>query len=399
LRNCLTNGLRAAFVILSIAAALLVNGLYASYAQRVGAASATFRPGQPVVVVVNARGVTEETRLARSPAVSTYETVVVQDAFARTARLEVWRCLVETRLAVPSLLSGRMPAEGQCVVPRSVADALDLDIGSHLSVFTPAAEAKSGQWVVVGISDDGRFPVIIAPAPEGATVNGKKVLLARLVPGTDVTRWTRQIGFKREAVRTLGDDPAAGGAARSLADRLQEDLAGVILLVAALGVANGLALALVEREAQTALLRALGVSWRQVALVYLVEALALTVLGVVVALGVACWAAMLAPLAVGARLPGCVLRGSLTAACSVGASRLSAWPPRPASPCSRSSTRRRRSPSCGRGRDDRVRAAGGWPRPRSRLSPGPSPPIAAGPPSQDSRVHRRVFTLVHGPGV
>ena len=48
-----------------------------------------------------------------------------------------------------------------------------------------------------------------------------------------------------------------------------------------------------------------------------------------------------------------------------------------------------------------VAIEGGWrvAEPPSRLSPGPSPPIAAGPLSQGSRVHRRVFTLVHGPGV
>jgi len=253
----------------------------------------------------------------------------VAEVYAGTSPLELWCYESGSRVVSPYLLSGERPAVGGAVVPEGTAQGLGLLVGSGLSLFVPGDKVTARDLTVSAVSRDPLWPMLLAPV-EGLAP-GHLRLLVRLAVGIPVDEWVRWLakevdceGVPLEDLWLSGAGAGAGAASSpadqpgdpegGLAGQLQRGLSGLIVLVAALGVANGVALSMVERGSQVALLRALGVRAGGIIVMYVGEAAFLVGAGVAVAVAIAFGATALAPAEVGAILPVCVLRGSLTAA-------------------------------------------------------------------------------------
>ncbi len=328
-RNCIQGGIRSVFVVVAVVLALTVNGLYLSYANRI-AARTKLQPGAPRVLVVvpkvTAEEVSEITGL--SPAVIACERIVGKEMLVGSSVVDLWLYPADTSIVRPFIVSGRMPLPGEVAVQQELAESLGVQAGSGVAMCDPVDSQAVLQVDVSGVFSDPLWPALLAPADEFDGSGGSELLLVRLKPETEIIPWQRW--FARmgggsaipleemnwtvgRALRAYADranevlrQPA------SLADQLKFNLAALILILAALGVANGVALSMVEHESQTALLRALGTPASRIALMRLFEAAVLMGLGIAVASGGASLAAWAAPGLVGTAFVQCVLQGSPT---------------------------------------------------------------------------------------
>jgi putative ABC transport system permease protein len=202
-----------------------------------------------------------------------------------------------------------LDAGGGAIVPRSLAEALGLAPGANLSLVTGDGRrdlrvlavaartipAAAGEAILVGWGD--------APAL-GAL--GADFFVVRLDP-------QHPMAAKDEleaTARGLALTPHTLAAVRSTLDdalgrvfALYDGLAVVALLVACLGIANTVAMSVLERGREIGLLRALGMTRRQVWRMVVVEAAILaTVAGLLGAIGGAMVGAAVVVLAGGLRL-------------------------------------------------------------------------------------------------
>lgn len=196
-----------------------------------------------------------------------------------------------------------LDAGGSAILPRSVAEQLGLGVGDRLQVL---ASPGVVELTVVGIAER-TIPGTVGEAVlvgwrdalEQLGVLGADAFAVRFEPGAAATA-----GPAAEAVaRTLALEPAtldeAAGAIGAAIDRralLFGALAAVAVLVAALGIVNTLAMNVLERVHELAVLRAAGLTRRQAGRLVVLEA---AILGFVGAL-----LGALAGLAAGALLVG-----------------------------------------------------------------------------------------------
>jgi len=309
-------------VVLSVVVALLINGFYVSYSTRITNWSKLV-PGRPRVVVISTTRSIQACREAvlRSPAVLACEPIAIRKVFVASFSLDVWTYQLGTAIVAPFLVSGRLPRVGEVAVQEELAKSLETSPGSTLCFGDPLGEHPCVNLVVSGITNDPLWPPILLASQNVEDSDGDILLLAKLKPNTSVRSWlkwlsgqTKATGIPLEqmswslAPRGLGRQT---GRPSSLADQLKLDLAALILIVVALGVANAIALEMIEQEAETALLRALGVRSPEIQMLHLLSATFLVALGVLLSVGIAYAMAWVLPDLVGLDFGMCVFRGSV----------------------------------------------------------------------------------------
>jgi putative ABC transport system permease protein len=193
---------------------------------------------------------------------------------------------------------------GSVILARSVADRLGLGLGSTMAFAATGGQSvslevtgivertlpgRTGETVVVGWND--------ALAKFGVT--GADFFGVRFAPGQ---AGTSRPAFE-EAARSMALEPATldqvQGAVSDALGRvfgLFDALALIAVLIAALGIVNTLTMSVVERVRELGILRATGMTGRQVARMVVVEAGILGLVGAVLGIltGLAAGAAMLA---------------------------------------------------------------------------------------------------------
>ncbi len=314
LRNCLISRGRSAFTILTVAAALVINGLFMAYGRSIVSES-LYLPGQPRLVIVAPKGDVAKTEGALSPSASVLaaERVVISDGFVGTTAVKLLRYSASSRLVAPALEPGSERPDGGAIVPRSLSDSAGLVAGSRFSPFEPSATGSTAlDLTVSAISDDDLWPMILIPmAPTAFPKDAEVRFLVGLKPGTSVIDWTAR--FARQtgaAVSPLESMQSSSVAAKSTTEQLEANLVTLILVIAGLGIANSVGLSMIEREGQSGLLRALGLPGWVVGAAYLAEALALTTAGIVIAFLASSAGSYLLPEQVAQALPGAVARGA-----------------------------------------------------------------------------------------
>ncbi len=185
----------------------------------------------------------------------------------------------------PAQAFAALDAGGAVIVPRSVAERSGVVVGSRLAILSGTGPLElevvaiaertipgaAGEAILVGWPDaTGRLGVL-----------GADAFAVRFEPGQEASA---RAGVE-EAARSLALEPAsldqAAGAIGASIDRraiLFAALAAVALLVAALGIVNTLAMNVLERVRELAVLRATGLTRRQAWRLVVLEA---TVLGFV----------------------------------------------------------------------------------------------------------------------
>jgi putative ABC transport system permease protein len=172
------------------------------------------------------------------------------------------------------------------IVPRSLSDELDIRIGETLTFATGASPTK---LTVVGIvahsvPGDSQEALLVgwsdALGPFGAS--GADLFAVRYLPGQESSaRGAVDATASQYALQSadLGSVRGTVGDALDRVFRLLDALALVAVLVAGLGLANTLSMSVLERVREIGVLRATGMSSRQVWGMVVIEAGILGVAG------------------------------------------------------------------------------------------------------------------------
>ncbi len=251
-RNLFRGGARSVLGTFAVAVSLVVNAVFATYASDV-TSQAKYSPGQPRLVLVS----TGDGSSLSPDAVTAMGSVLAAEqvrmikGFVCTTPFDIWLVVPDTRLAVPRLAAGQQAGQAGLVVPKELAVAMDLSVGSDLPIFLPqTTDAEDLKCTITGVSDDPLWPFIIATADGalGKVMSGSTAVLAELAPGTSVAEWSRRIhGRLRAHVQCL-ESLTSEAAEPTAAEVLKARLASIILLVAALGVTNHVMLSMIERR-------------------------------------------------------------------------------------------------------------------------------------------------------
>ena len=192
---------------------------------------------------------------------------------------------------------------GTAILARSIADRLGLGVGSRMSFA--ASGGRPVELEVTGITErtlPGRTGDTILVGWDDATtrfgVAGADFFGVRFAPGQAATS---RPAFE-EAARMLALEPSTldrvQGAVNDALGRvfgLFDALALIAVLIAAMGIVNTLTMSVVERVRELGILRATGMTSRQVARMVVIEAGILGLVGAVIGIvtGLAAGAAML----------------------------------------------------------------------------------------------------------
>jgi len=186
----------------------------------------------------------------------------------------------------PATAFAALDAGGSAIVPRSVAERSGLAVGSRLAILSGTGPLE---LEVVGIAER-TIPGTIAEAilvgwPDATGrlgVLGADAFAVRFEPGQEASAR----GGVEEAARGFALEPAsldqAAGAIGASIDRralLFAALAAVALVVAGLGIVNTLAMNVLERVRELAVLRATGLTRRQAWRLVVLEAAILGLVG------------------------------------------------------------------------------------------------------------------------
>ena len=177
---------------------------------------------------------------------------------------------------------------GKILVGDALASSLNLRPGSEL-------EVKGHRFAVAGVYHSGilfedtgavlDLPVaqrleggIRRSAPLGA---GATTIAVQIPDSISQSAAERQIRRRFPGTTILGtnDDPSRIGANGELVQKAVEIIAALALIVGGLGVTNTMAMAVLERERELALLSAVGWRRRRIAFLVLAEGVATSVLG------------------------------------------------------------------------------------------------------------------------
>lgn len=227
---------------------------------------------------------------------------------------------------------------GSVVVPLSQAQRLQLRIGDVMKL--PIGRARQLSVRVAGITERtlpgeaGETVMLGWPDASPLGVQGADFFAVRFAPG----RATEARPALDEAARTLALEPASldriQGAVSDALGRvfgLFDALAIAAVLVAALGIVNTLTMNVVERVREIGMLRAAGMTRRQVARMIVVEAAVLGVVGAVLGIVTGLVAGGLMVVLAGARLDAAVeipwRAIAICAVLGVCLSMLAAWYP------------------------------------------------------------------------
>lgn len=178
---------------------------------------------------------------------------------------------------------------GAAILPEGLAKSLNLVVGDTMrlpvgptrhvdlrvaAIVERSMPGTSGEAILVGWKD----------ATESLGVLGADAFAVRFVPGTEVTaRPALRAAAKTLALESNPIERIQGAVAEALGRvfGVFDALAFVAVIIAALGIVNTLTMGVVERIREIGVLRAIGMSRRQVMRMVVVEATILGIVGVV----------------------------------------------------------------------------------------------------------------------
>ncbi|HXG26783.1 MAG TPA: FtsX-like permease family protein [Candidatus Binatia bacterium] len=257
-------------------------------------------PGDEIVTSIRPVALDEpiEATLAAVPGVERVTPIASFDLAFRGIRLDAAAVVGADMLADGRLtfVSGSrsealaaLDAGGAAILPQAVASTLGLAVGDTMHVPVDASRSldlrvagvversmpgTSGEAVLVGWKD----------ATESLGVLGADAFAVRFAPGAPFSsRTTLDETASTYALEANPIERVQGAVAEALARvfGVFDALAIVAVIVAALGIVNTLTMSVVERVREIGLLRAIGMSKRQVMRMVVVEASILGVVGVI----------------------------------------------------------------------------------------------------------------------
>jgi len=183
---------------------------------------------------------------------------------------------------------GALDAGGAAIVPRSAAERRGIGLGSTLHLLSSAGAVD---LAVVGIAErtipgpTGEAILVGWPDATGRLgVLGADAFAVRFGPGQEASaRPAVEAAARGYALEPASLDQVAGAIGASVERRaaLFAALAGVALVVAALGIVNTLAMNVLERIRELAILRATGLTRRQAWRLVVLEAAILGLVGAI----------------------------------------------------------------------------------------------------------------------
>lgn len=183
--------------------------------------------------------------------------------------------------------SGAALGDETVLVQKGWADDHDLDVGDTVTVDVPVGKQK---WEIVGIFDDN--PVIFVPVlttlvtMQAAGYQPQdNALIIDVAPGADGVQQRLEEVVESLPVVTVKDEAGFAAEQREPVDQFVlviYALLGLALVIAVLGIVNTLALSVIERTREVGLLRAIGVSRRQLRVMVTLESVVISVLGAVI---------------------------------------------------------------------------------------------------------------------
>jgi hypothetical protein len=225
----------------------------------------------------------------------------------------------------PTVVQGRLPAGlSEIALGSATTDALRAGIGATVEAARP--EGGTARMTVVGIA---AFPSVDGDSlAAGWTADRSAIDALGWPPGCNdeaecteryAVTWRDGADVKAAAARLMGlgltvDAPAPGAAVVLIgeADALPRVAAGVVALVAVVGLTHTLAVTIARRRRELAVVRALGFDRRQVRRVLHAEGLVLGVVGALtgglagVIIGGLAWRAAARAIGIGPHLPSSV---------------------------------------------------------------------------------------------
>ena len=184
-------------------------------------------------------------------------------------------------------------ADESVFVEKSWAEDEEIVVGDTVEVTVPAGEKT---WEVVGIYDDN--PVIFFPIlttldtlEDAGFEPADNALIIFAEPGAANLQAALDATIEELPIVTVKDQAAFAQEQREPIDQFVKiifALLGLALIIAVLGIINTLALSVIERTREVGLLRAIGLSRRQLRLMITLESVVISVLGALlgVALGI-----------------------------------------------------------------------------------------------------------------
>jgi putative ABC transport system permease protein len=198
--------------------------------------------------------------------------------------------LADGRLTFVAGTPGRafaaLDAGGSAIVPRSVAERRGLAVGSRLAILSGTGTVELNVVAIVERTIPGAFGDAILVGWSDAAgrlgVLGADAFAVRFGPGQEATaRPGVEDAARGFALEPASLDQAAGAIGDSIDRRslLFAALAAVALMVAGIGIVNTLAMNVLERVRELAVLRATGLTRRQAWRLVVLEAAVLGLVG------------------------------------------------------------------------------------------------------------------------
>ena len=258
-------------------------------------------PGDEVVTSIRPVGLDEEVALTLGavPGVARVTPIASFDLAFRGVRVDAAAIvgadfLADGRLTVVSgdrseALTA-LDGTGAAILPEGLAQSLDLAVGDTMrlpvgpsrqvdlrvaAIVERSMPGTSGEAILVGWKD----------ATESLGVLGADAFAVRFVPGAEATaRPELRAAAKTLALESNPIERIQGAVADALGRvfGVFDALAFVAVIIAALGIVNTLTMGVLERIREIGVLRAIGMSRRQVMRMVVVEATILGIVGVVV---------------------------------------------------------------------------------------------------------------------
>ncbi len=223
------------------------------------------------------------------PGVARVTPIATFDAASRGTRIDA-AAVVGANLAADGRLSfdagdrstalAGLDSGGTTILPRAMADRLGLRVGDAMAFTTAAGQSASLRVAgIVEHSIPGRAgEALLVGWPDATTVfgvEGADFLAVRYAPGAAATaRPALETTARSAALEPTPIDGVEGAISDALGRvfGLFDGLAAVAVIVAALGIVNTLTMNVLERVREIGVLRATGMTRRQVARMVVVEA-------------------------------------------------------------------------------------------------------------------------------
>jgi putative ABC transport system permease protein len=183
-------------------------------------------------------------------------------------------------------------SDGGMLVSSTRATAEGWKVGDTVAVGLPAGTTD---LIISGIIAPNRFlaaDLVVAPAvlDTGGVAPADSIVFVAQTPGADTAAVTTAIQAELAALPTviLQDKAAFADAQRATIDQglaIIYALLALAVIIAVLGIVNTLGMSVIERTREVGLLRAVGMSRRQLRTMIRLESVAISILGAVLGIG------------------------------------------------------------------------------------------------------------------